>query len=117
MITQHITIEVIGAQVSDDCRVEILAPEVQDAPVALLFPGQAREFAAEVLQAADEAEKASAELLHPVAPSKFDRPAVIAPDCRDGKHQACIGDAWSTAEDAPAPCDCSCHTITEAAAA
>lgn len=73
MITQDITIDVIGAQVSDDCRVEILAPEVQDAPVALLFSTQARQFAAEVLRAADEADRASAELLRNVAPARFDQ--------------------------------------------
>ena len=73
MITQDITVEVIGAQVSDDCRIEILVPEVQDAPVALLFSTQAREFAAEVLRAADEADRASAELLWNVIPARFDQ--------------------------------------------
>lgn len=115
MIEEQHTRFVASAEVDDDCMVEVRMRR----PRLSLVPAVAREFAAEVLRAANDAERASAELLHPVAPSKFDRPAVIAPDCRDGKHQACIGDAWSTVDDAPAPCDCACHweTISEAAAA
>lgn len=33
----------------------------------------------------------------------------ISPDCRDGKHHACRGDAWSHTLDEPSPCACSCH--------
>jgi hypothetical protein len=34
----------------------------------------------------------------------------LAPDCRDGKHRACRGDAWCGIADLPVPCDCTCHT-------
>lgn len=33
----------------------------------------------------------------------------LNPDCRDGKHRACNGDAWDMAKDAPAECACTCH--------
>lgn len=36
-------------------------------------------------------------------------PGSVSPDCRDGKHRACIGDAWNDAEDGPDECRCSCH--------
>lgn len=35
--------------------------------------------------------------------------AHLNPDCRDGKHNACRGDAWSVSADAPIDCACSCH--------
>lgn len=35
--------------------------------------------------------------------------AIVSPDCRDGKHRACIGDAWNDARDEPDECDCICH--------
>lgn len=38
----------------------------------------------------------------------------LSPDCRDGKHGACRGDAWCLLVDGEHPCDCSCHV--EAAA-
>jgi hypothetical protein len=31
------------------------------------------------------------------------------PDCRDGKHIACSGDAWDLSADAPTRCRCDCH--------
>jgi hypothetical protein len=36
----------------------------------------------------------------------------LAPDCRDGKHQACCGIAWDDATDRPVNCHCECcwHT-------
>lgn len=30
----------------------------------------------------------------------------LCPDCRDGKHGACVGEAWDDAKDAPADCQC-----------
>ena len=55
----------------------------------------------------------------PKAPMQHD-PIVIHddhlnPDCRDGKHAACRGDAWCDIDDESASCDCSCHTETSAA--
>jgi hypothetical protein len=35
--------------------------------------------------------------------------SIVGPDCRDGKHAACIGDAWDDMTDAPAPCGCPSH--------
>ncbi len=37
------------------------------------------------------------------------RQARIGRDCADGKHLACIGDAWDTEADTPADCECDCH--------
>lgn len=31
------------------------------------------------------------------------------PDCEQGKHTACSGDAWDFARDAPKACGCDCH--------
>lgn len=31
------------------------------------------------------------------------------PDCADGKHRACRGDAWNLHEDRATPCECECH--------
>jgi hypothetical protein len=31
------------------------------------------------------------------------------PDCVNGKHHACRGDAWDLSADAPAECACDCH--------
>ncbi|SDG21439.1 protein of unknown function, partial [Cellulosimicrobium cellulans] len=33
----------------------------------------------------------------------------LNPDCRDGKHRACPGDAWDLDTDQPADCSCTCH--------
>jgi hypothetical protein len=33
----------------------------------------------------------------------------ICPECRDGKHAACIGDAWDPKTDAIVPCICRCQ--------
>lgn len=38
--------------------------------------------------------------------------STMNPDCRDGKHQACAGDGWDEAAEAPAPCPCECHGLT-----
>lgn len=35
--------------------------------------------------------------------------ALLNPDCRDGKHQACYGDGWDLERDEPANCPCDCH--------
>lgn len=32
--------------------------------------------------------------------------AAVCPDCRDGKHRNCNGDAWSDAVDSLVPCEC-----------
>jgi hypothetical protein len=39
----------------------------------------------------------------------YGRPTTVGPDCRDGKHRACRGDAWDTRTDQPAVCGCGCH--------
>lgn len=33
----------------------------------------------------------------------------LNPDCRDGKHKACLLDAWDFETDQPALCQCECH--------
>ena len=34
----------------------------------------------------------------------------IDPDCRDGKHRACLGETWDDVYDRPAECGCPCHS-------
>ncbi|MEV4735537.1 MULTISPECIES: hypothetical protein [unclassified Microbacterium] len=36
---------------------------------------------------------------------------VLGADCRDGKHAACIGDAWDILRDEATPCTCPCHHV------
>lgn len=36
------------------------------------------------------------------------------PDCRDGKHRACAGDAWDYETDQRVWCRCKCHDKEEA---
>lgn len=36
-------------------------------------------------------------------------PEHLNPDCRDGKHHACAGDAWDNHQDEPTACACDCH--------
>jgi hypothetical protein len=37
----------------------------------------------------------------------------LNPDCWNGKHQACAGDAWNGMTDEPSPCQCTCHRTTD----
>lgn len=39
------------------------------------------------------------------------RPDITCPDCRDGKHGACIGSGWDDEKDAPADCECACRDV------
>ena len=39
--------------------------------------------------------------------------AAIDPDCRDGKHAACIGAAWDEMGDHIVDCECNCHAKRE----
>ena len=41
-------------------------------------------------------------------------PMPYNPDCAQGKHRACAGDAWDFELDEPATCACGCHTSEEA---
>ncbi|MFD6029817.1 hypothetical protein ACFWE5_03830 [Cellulosimicrobium funkei] len=43
--------------------------------------------------------------------------APVNPDCRDGKHRACAGDAWDFDADQPDDCSCTCHAAAALAAA
>lgn len=36
------------------------------------------------------------------------------PDCRDGKHRACAGDAWDYETDQRVWCRCKCHDKEDA---
>lgn len=33
----------------------------------------------------------------------------LNPDCREGKHRACTGDAWDNEADELCACECACH--------
>ncbi|MFC8733141.1 hypothetical protein ACFT5B_11840 [Luteimicrobium sp. NPDC057192] len=39
----------------------------------------------------------------------------LNPDCAQGKHKACAGDAWNLAADELTECTCHCHTKGAAA--
>lgn len=69
MIEEQHTRFVASAEVDDDCMVEVRLRR----PRLSLVPAVAREFAAEVLRAADDAERASVELFRNVVPAKFDQ--------------------------------------------
>jgi len=34
---------------------------------------------------------------------------MLSPDCRDGNHQKCNGDAWDLEADGITDCRCGCH--------
>lgn len=110
MIEETVTRFVAAADWTDDCKVEIQVRKKR----TILNVAQARDFAEEVLRAADTAESASNVRTVP-SHAGFDSIEHLGPDCRDGKHSACVGDAWSVADDAATPCTCPCHwdTITE----
>lgn len=96
-----------------------------------LTPAQARAFAAELVEAAGNAERAANEAVRPVAAPAFDllgawqeqvetiavefgatvvHPEPISPDCRAGKHPAGWTDtAWDDDADVEVPCQCACH--------
>lgn len=46
----------------------------------------------------------------PARPRAEQRPAPrpVSPDCAQGKHVACSGDAWDDEADGPAACSCNC---------
>lgn len=73
MITEEIVRDVAEAMVSDDCRVELYVEELRKNRSATLTASQARELAAELVRAAEEAERGAAELLRDVEPAEFDR--------------------------------------------
>lgn len=39
---------------------------------------------------------------------------MLSPDCRDGNHQKCNGDAWDLEADGITDCRCGCHDEPEA---
>lgn len=39
-------------------------------------------------------------------PDDDEMPRTICPDCRQGKHDACVGTAWDNEMDEPAVCWC-----------
>lgn len=42
------------------------------------------------------------------------RPVILVnPECRDGKHDNCDGNAWDTRTDAVTDCPCTCHEPKE----
>lgn len=107
MIEEEYIRFVAAADVTDDCRVEAEMRKRRQTLTAT----QARDFAAELVRAAGEAERAAAELARPVEPAGFDVQH-ISPDCRDGKHPFQPDTAWDIAADVEVPCDCACHWDT-----
>lgn len=70
---------------------------------------QARELAGEIIQAAEEAERASRAAERLPEPLQVDI-AILSPECGpEGKHAACIGTAWDMDKDRLTNCTCDCH--------
>lgn len=111
MIEQQITEFVAAADWTDDCRVRV---ELKRRTTTMLA-SQARALAAEIIQAADEAERASRAAERIPEPAQFDV-AILSPDCGAGeKHRACIGTAWDLDKDQLTNCTCACHAKDGAA--
>lgn len=105
MIEERVVRFVAAADVTDDCRVEVVLRRRRQA----LTTSQARELAAELVRAAGEAESAAGELMRLPEPAGFDR-VFVSPECQDRfKHGACIGRAWDDGAEAEVECDCPCH--------
>ncbi|UGS27600.1 hypothetical protein K8F61_05270 [Microbacterium resistens] len=94
---------VAAADVTDDCRVEAEMRKRRQT----LTASQARQFAAELVRAAGEAESAAAELVRPVAVARFDVEHVH-PECIAGKCGNCDGEVL-TLTDEWVPCAHQCH--------
>lgn len=106
MIEEQHTRFVAAADFTDECTVRV---ELRRRKVTMTAP-QARELAAELIQAATEAERGSADLLREGELAAHDQLVHLSPECEDQfKHRACIGRAWSTAADAEVMCECTCH--------
>lgn len=104
-------IEFVGAvDFTDDCRVTVEMRKRR----STLTVTEAKQLRAELDAAIGEAERGLADLLRPTEPFGFDR-VHISPDCRDEKHRACIGRAWSVVLDDEVLCDCTCHVEAVAA--
>jgi len=111
MIEQQITEFVAAADWTDDMRVRV---ELKNR-VTVLDVAQARELAAEIIQAADEAERASRAAERVPEPLQVDV-AILSPDCAAGeKHRACVGTAWDMGADELTNCTCECHAKDGAA--
>lgn len=112
MIEQQITEFVAAADWTDDCRVTVELKQRR----TTLDVAQARELAAEIIQAADEAERASRAAERVPEPASFDV-AILSPDCIPsvGKHHACVGTAWDMGADELTNCTCECHAKDGAA--
>lgn len=105
MIEQQITEFVAAADYTDDCRVVV---ELKRRRVTLNV-AQARELAGEIIQAAEEAERASRAAERLPEPLQVDI-AILSPECGpEGKHAACIGTAWDMDKDRLTNCTCACH--------
>lgn len=113
MIEQQVTEFVAAADWTDDCKVRLTTRKRRETVMA---PADARELAAQLVRAAEEAERAAARLARPTEVVAFDV-AHISPDCSAGKCGACIGTAWDLDADGLTNCAHECHAPAEAAAA
>lgn len=115
---------VAAADVTDDCRVEAEMRKRRQTLTAT----QARDFAAELVRAAKEAERAAFELARPGEPAGFDLLGSLDeaierartaekfthPECAAGKCGYCDGQLLSI-DDRWVPCSHHCHTPGAAA--
>lgn len=120
---------VAAADWTDECRVDVrMRRKHMD-----LSAAQARQFAAELVGAAEQAERAGNEAVRPVEAARFDLLGQVtsiadeigatievehlSPDCKAGKHPgpAWLDSAWDNGADIEVPCSCPCHVGETAA--
>ena len=104
MIEREVIEFVAAVDFTDDCRVEVQMRKRR----STLTVTEAKQLRDELDRAIGEAERGLADLLAPTEPFGFDM-VHISPDCREEKHRACIGRAWSDQVEDEVPCDCTCH--------
>lgn len=82
----------VEVEIDADSQVALtIHPPGKQSATILMPPDQARDLAKGLLEGADQAEGGPLEAIG-AGP-------LLDPDCRDGKHQSCVG----------APCECGCH--------
>lgn len=117
MIEREVVQFVAEADWTDDLDVVLTTAGKRGKPrTTPLSASEARDLATELIQAADEVDRASGVLTRPTAVAAFDV-AHVSPDCSAGKCAACIGTAWDHDADEMTNCTHSCHVQAEAVAA
>lgn len=104
-ITAEVTVTLATVELNNDYQVEVKQRRRRQA----YTPQEAMAFAAQITATAMDAQaKLTADLAHETVAHEFDL-APICPDCRDGKHGACIGSAFIENGPEVDETDCGCE--------